>query len=87
VSLGLDQENVEKAAEDLLELDACDATADDKIDVDSVIQCVLGLHNLLPHLSDNDDDDAEDIPTIVGVEQANRAIKDLIDFFSRESSL
>jgi ABC-type uncharacterized transport system permease subunit len=36
----------------------------------------FGLHNFMPQLGENFDDYAEDIPPLVGVEQAIRAIKD-----------
>jgi hypothetical protein len=87
VSLGLDDENFEQVAEELIEMDALDATGDDEVDDANIVQSVLEQHNLMQNSRNIDDDDVEEIPPLVSVEQANRAITDFINFLSLESSL
>ena len=82
VSLGLDDENFEQAAEELIEMDALDATGDDEVDDANIVQSVLEKHNLMQNSRNIDDDDVEEIPPLVSVEQANRTITDLINFLS-----
>jgi hypothetical protein len=87
-SLGIDDTNIDQVAQDLIEMDALDATGYDNVDDVNIVKSVLEQHNLLQSASNSDDDeDVVEIPPVVTVKQANQAITDLINFLSLESSL
>lgn len=86
-SLGLDDASIEEVAENLIDLDALDATGNDNIDDNDMVKSVLEDHNLLQSASHSENDDIVQVPILVTIEQANEASIDLINFFSTQSSL
>lgn len=87
VSLGLDDSNIEEVAEYLLEMDVVDVIDNNYVEDVSIVRSVLKQHHLLHNDSNLNDDDFGEHLTLVTNEKSNRAITNLIKFFSIESSL